>query len=325
LGTTDVHGHLLPWDYYAGDEEEGGLARVATLVDSIRQAEPNVLLLDSGDLLQGSPLDYFYGVVEPADIHPVIRAMNLLAYDAAVLGNHEFNYGLPALDRALEDAGFPFLAGNVFVTGTDSLRWPAWTVVERSGIRIAVLGLTTPGSAIWDDDNLTGKLEFRDIVGSAERFWPEIEAASDVQVAILHSGMGPGSSYDEAGTGVPEENAGRRLAETIPGLEVVFLGHSHRELDAERVNGVPLTQAGKWGEALAVAEMTLAQEAGGWRVVDVRTEALSTWASGPSRGLSRRFGPITSGSWRTSRTRSAGPRTSGRRPGPGSRTRPSSI
>ncbi|HET6342311.1 MAG TPA: metallophosphoesterase, partial [Gemmatimonadota bacterium] len=119
LGTTDVHGRLVPWDYYAGAEEDRGLARAATLVDSIRQAQPNVILVDSGDLLQGNPLDYFYGVVEPAEVHPVIRAMNLLGYDAAVLGNHEFNYGLDALEHALEDAGFPFLAGNVFVAGTD--------------------------------------------------------------------------------------------------------------------------------------------------------------------------------------------------------------
>ncbi|HET9581937.1 MAG TPA: 5'-nucleotidase C-terminal domain-containing protein [Gemmatimonadota bacterium] len=276
LGTTDVHGRLVPWDYYAGTEEDRGLARVATLVDSIRQAEPSVILLDSGDLLQGNPLDYFYGVVEPADIHPVIRAMNLLGYDAAVLGNHEFNYGLSALDRALEDAGFPFLGGNVFVAGTDSLRWPGWTVVERGGARVAILGLTTPGSAIWDRHHVEGKLEFRDLVASAERLWPQVQTASDVQVAILHSGMGPGSSYDEASTGVPEENAGRRLAEALPGLDVVFLGHSHLDIPADSVNGVLFTQAGKWAEALAVAEVTLVREDGVWRVAERRARTIPT-------------------------------------------------
>jgi 2',3'-cyclic-nucleotide 2'-phosphodiesterase/3'-nucleotidase/5'-nucleotidase len=291
LGTTDIHGQLLPWDYHKEEELEGGLARVATLVDSIRRAEPNVILLDSGDLLQGNPLDYYYGVVRPAEMHPVIRAMSRLGYDAAVLGNHEFNYGLPALDRALEEAEFPFLAGNVFVAGTDSLRWPAWTLVERSGVRIAILGLTTPGSAIWDDDNLTGKLDFRDIVASAESAWPQVEAASDLQVAILHSGIGPGSSYDEEGTGVPEENAGQRLAETLPGLDAVFLGHSHRQIDGERVNGVTLTQAGKWGEALAVAEITLVGEPGSWRVADLRTDALSTEDVPPEPGFVEEIRP----------------------------------
>ncbi len=276
LGTTDVHGRLVPWDYYAGEEEDRGLARVATLVDSVRQAEPNVILVDSGDLLQGNPLDYYYGVVEPADVHPVVRAMNLMGYDGAAVGNHEFNYGLPALERALDAANFPFLAGNVFVAGTDSLRWPAWTVVERSGVRVGILGLTTPGSAIWDRRHVEGRLEFRDLVSSAERVWPEVEAASDVQVAVIHSGMGPGSSYDEAATGVPEENAGRRLAEALPGLDVVFLGHSHRDVPADTVNGVVFTQAGQWAEALAVAEIEVAREERGWRVVDRRTRTLSS-------------------------------------------------
>ncbi|MFN2420751.1 MAG: metallophosphoesterase, partial [Gemmatimonadota bacterium] len=111
LGTTDVHGRLVPWDYFTGREVDYGLARVATLVDSIRAAEPHVLLLDSGDLLQGNPLTYYWGVVAPPDTHPVVHAMNLLRYDAAAIGNHEFNYGLDALGRAFEDAAFPLLAG----------------------------------------------------------------------------------------------------------------------------------------------------------------------------------------------------------------------
>lgn len=276
LGTTDVHGRLLPWDYYTGREADYGLARVATLVDSIRAAEPNALLLDSGDVLQGNPFTYYYGIVAPGDVHPVVRAMNLLRYDAAAVGNHEFNYGIEALSRALDGADFPFLAGNVFVAGTDSLAFPAWTLLERGGVRVAVLGFTTPGSVIWDRRNVQGRLEFRDIVESARRAWPQAEAASDVQIAIVHSGMGPTSSYDEAATGVPPENAGRALAEALPGLELVLLGHTHVEIPAERVNGVLLAQAGKWAEALAVARIALEREDGRWRVVDTRATVLPT-------------------------------------------------
>ncbi|HUP00086.1 MAG TPA: 5'-nucleotidase C-terminal domain-containing protein [Gemmatimonadota bacterium] len=276
LGTTDLHGRLFPYDYYTGETVPHGLAKVATLVDSIRGASPNVILLDSGDLLQGNPLDYYYGVVAPAEVHPVIRAMNLLAYDASTLGNHEFNYGLPALDRALAKAEFPFLAANVFVAGTDSLRWPPFTVVERGGARIGVLGLTTPGSAIWDRQNVEGELEFRDIVESARRVWPELETASDVQVVAIHSGMGPGSSYDEAATGVPEEDAGSRLAESLPGIDLILLGHSHEDVPADTVNGVLFTQAGKWGEALAVATLVLEPAEDGWRIVERSSRTIST-------------------------------------------------
>ncbi len=274
LGTTDVHGRLLPWDYYRAQEEDRGLARVATLIDSIRASDPNVILLDSGDLLEGNSLDTYYGVVAPADVHPVIRAMNLLNYDAAAIGNHEFNYGIPALERAVSKAEFPFLAGNVFVAGTDSLRWPATTILTRDGVRIGILGLTTPGSAIWDRAHVEGKLEFADLVASARRWWPELEARSDVQVAIVHSGLGPGSSYDAASTGVPEENAGRELAEALPGLDLVLLGHTHREIPADTVGGVLLVQAGRWGEALAVAHLELEHAADGWQVVDARSSLL---------------------------------------------------
>ncbi|CAN5211773.1 multifunctional 2',3'-cyclic-nucleotide 2'-phosphodiesterase/3'-nucleotidase/5'-nucleotidase [soil metagenome] len=290
LGTTDVHGRLYPYDYYTGETEARGLAHVATLIDSIRAAEPNVVLIDSGDLLQGNPLDYYYGVVSPADVHPVLRAMNLLEYAAAV-GNHEFNYGLPALDRALEDAAFPFLAANVFVAGTDSLRWPAFEVVEGGGVRVGILGLTTPGSAIWDRHHVEGRLDFRDIVESAERAWPALEAASDVQFVAIHSGMGPGSSYDEEATGVPEENAGRRLAEALPGIDVVFLGHSHRDVPADTVNGVLFTQAGRWGEALAIAHLELERvkgaerNDGGWQIVERSATTLPTGKVGPDARL----------------------------------------
>ncbi|MFN2421420.1 MAG: 5'-nucleotidase C-terminal domain-containing protein [Gemmatimonadota bacterium] len=276
--TTDVHGRLRGWDYYANSADTvRGLARAATVVDSLRALAPGrVVLVDAGDLLQGNPLTYYHGVVAPGETHPVIGAMNRLGYDAAALGNHEFNYGLDVLGRALEVAAFPFLAGNVFVAGTDSLAFPAWTLVERGGVRVAVLGFTTPGSAIWDRRHLGGRLEFRDIVASARQAWPEAAAASDVQIVIMHSGMGPGSSYDEVGTGVPPEEVGAALAEALPGLELVLLGHSHREIPSETVNGVLFAQAGRWAQALAVARIALEREENGWRLVDRDATVLST-------------------------------------------------
>lgn len=276
LGTTDVHGRLVPWDYYAGEATERGLAKVATLVDSIRAADPWVVLLDSGDLLQGNPLDYYYGIVAPADTHPVIRAMNRLDYDAAVLGNHEFNYGLEALDRALEDAAFPFLAANVRSVDAGPDPWPAWTVVERGGVRIGVLGLTTPGSAIWDRHNVEGRLEFEDGVEAARRVWPELEERSDVQVVITHTGMGPGSSYDEAATGVPEENFGHRLAEALPGLDLVLLGHSHTAVESETVNGVLFAQAGRWADRIAAARLVVEWTGDGWEPVERSARTIPT-------------------------------------------------
>jgi 2',3'-cyclic-nucleotide 2'-phosphodiesterase / 3'-nucleotidase / 5'-nucleotidase len=291
LGTTDVHGRIVPWNYYTATEEDLGLARVATLVDSIRAFHPETILVDSGDILQGNPFDYFYGVVEPAQVHPVIQAMNLMDYDAAAIGNHEFNYGIPALERAEAGASFPLLGANVVVAGTDSTAFPPFTVVERGGVRVGILGLTTPGSAIWDRANVEGRLEFRDIVAAARRWWPELEASSDVQVAIVHSGLGPGSSYDEATTGVPPENQGRALAEALPGLEAMLLGHSHRDVPFETVAGVLVTQAGRWGEALAVMSIELERTEEGWRVVDRSSTTLSTAGVAPDSTIMAEIQP----------------------------------
>jgi 2',3'-cyclic-nucleotide 2'-phosphodiesterase (5'-nucleotidase family) len=291
LGTTDVHGRIVPWNYYTAAEEDLGLARVATLVDSIRAADAEVVLVDSGDLLQGNPFDYFYGVVEPADTHPVIHAMNHLGYDAAVVGNHEFNYGIPALERAIAGASFPFLGANVTIAGSDSTAFPPFTVVERGGVQIGILGLTTPGSAIWDRANVEGRLEFGDIVAAARRWWPELEAQSDVQVAIVHSGLGPGSSYDEDATGVPPENQGRALAEALPGLEAMLLGHSHRNVPSDTVGGVLVAQAGRWAEALAAVSIELERVEDGWRVVDRSSTTLSTAGVPPQPTLMAEIRP----------------------------------
>ncbi|MGH7540704.1 MAG: metallophosphoesterase, partial [Gemmatimonadota bacterium] len=224
LGTTDVHGHLVPYEYATGEPAPHSLAQVATLVDSVRRADPAVLLFDSGDLLQGTPLDEYQARVGRGAVHPVVAAMNGLGYDASAIGNHEFNYGLPYLHAAIERARFPFLAANIYVEGTDSLAFRPYALLEAGGVRVGVIGFTTPGVAIWDRGHVEGRLRFEDIVASAHRWVPRMrEAGAEVVVALAHSGLGPGSSYG-ASEGVPEEDAVARLAEEGPSIDVIFAG-----------------------------------------------------------------------------------------------------
>src|SRR5690242_7837368 len=188
--TTDVHGRLRAWDYYANTPDSAhSLASAATVVDSVRAANPGrVILVDAGDLLQGNPLDYVAARLRPNEPHPVIAAMNAMAYDAAAIGNHEFNYGLATLDRAIGEARFPFLAANAF-TPDGKHAYRSSVMVERAGVRVAIVGATTPGSMLWDRDNLRGRLVIRDVV-------PEVRAAvgdarragADVVVVTVHSG-----------------------------------------------------------------------------------------------------------------------------------------
>lgn len=135
MGTTDLHGWLLPYDYYTGRATNYSLASLVPLIDSVRAANPGrTLLVESGDLLQGNPLDFVYSRLQPGEIHPLVRAMNAVGYDAAAIGNHEFNYGIAHLDAAVAQARFPWLSANVFRAGTaehayrasgsSSARWP---------------------------------------------------------------------------------------------------------------------------------------------------------------------------------------------------------
>lgn len=274
MGTTDIHGWLLPFDYYTGEETPNGLARLAPLIDSIRGAHPgSAVLVDSGDLLQGNPLDFVFSRLQEGEIHPVVRALNLLEYDAVAIGNHEFNYGVSHLERAAADAEFPLLSANTFRAGTDSLAFQPYAILEREvdgrPVQVGITAVTPPGVEIWDRDNVRGRLEFREVVASVRPVVAEMRRrGADVVVVASHGGL-EGSSYDTAATGVPAENAAAAMAREVPGIDVIFLGHTHRELADSTIGNTLILQAKNWAASLAVAELELVgTENGEWRVTD---------------------------------------------------------
>jgi 2',3'-cyclic-nucleotide 2'-phosphodiesterase (5'-nucleotidase family) len=270
--TTDVHGRLRGYDYYENAAEPGrGLTRVATIVDSLRAAHPGrVILVDAGDLLQGNPLTYVAARSPIGPTHPVIDAMNAMGYDAMAIGNHEFNYGLPVLERALAGARFAVLAANAY-TPDGRPAYRRWVMLERDGVRVGIVGATTPGSMIWDRDHLRGRLVIRDIVPEVRSAVAEARAAgADVVVAVLHSGLDEPSSYDTASTGLPGENVSARVAREVPGIDVIVYGHSHREMADTVIAGVLLMQPRNWATNAGVAELRLEPVAGRWRVASKR-------------------------------------------------------
>jgi 2',3'-cyclic-nucleotide 2'-phosphodiesterase (5'-nucleotidase family) len=274
--TTDVHGRLRGYDYYQNAAEPGrGLARVATIVDSLRGAHPGrVILVDAGDLLQGNPLTYVAARSPVGPTHPVIDAMNAARYDAIAIGNHEFNYGLPVLERALAGARFAALAANAY-TPDGRPAYRRWVMVDRDGVRVGIVGATTPGSMIWDRDHLRGRLVIRDIVPEVRSAVAEARAAgADVVVAVLHSGLDEPSSYDTASTGLPGENVSARVAREVPGIDVIVYGHSHREMADTVIAGVLLMQPRNWATNAAVAELRVEPVAGRWRVASKRGQLI---------------------------------------------------
>ena len=269
--TTDVHGRLTGWDYYAGRADSTrGLSRAATIVDSVRSANPGrVVLVDAGDLLQGNPLAFVAARVDtgsPSRPHPVIAAMNVMGYDASAIGNHEFNYGLANLGRAIEQARFPFLAANIY-HANGGRAYPAYAIVERAGVRVAIVGATTPGAMLWDRDNLRGRVVLRDIVPEVRKAVDEARAkGADVVVVAMHSGLTGASSYDTVTTAIPSENVGARVAHEVPGIDLIVLGHSHDELPDTVIGSTRVIQPKNWATSVAVAHLGLQRSAGKWRV-----------------------------------------------------------
>jgi len=276
--TTDTHGRLRAWDYYADRPDSAhSLASAATVVDSVRVANPGrVILVDAGDLLQGNPLDYVAARVQPDQPHAVIAAMNAMAYDAAAIGNHEFNYGLPTLERAVGEARFPFLAANAYTTDGKRAFRP-WVMVERAGVKVGVIGATTPGSMLWDRDNLRGRLTIRDIVPDVRSAVAEAkQAGADVVVVSVHSGLNEPSSYDTVSTGVASENVAARLAREVGGIDLIVYGHSHKQMADTTIGSTLLVQPKNWATSVGVAHLELVREGGRWHVASRHASLVPT-------------------------------------------------
>jgi 2',3'-cyclic-nucleotide 2'-phosphodiesterase/3'-nucleotidase len=277
LSTTDLHGHLAAWDDLRNRPANWGLVKVATVVRHVRATHPNVLLLDCGDLIEGSPLAYFYARRQPEGENPVIAAMNALQYDAVALGNHDFNFGLETLWRAHQQAHFAWLAANLeqdYASGPG--HFDAYTIKTIGGVRVGIIGFVTPAIPHWELPEHYRGYRFRPIVEAARAIVPEVRRQADLVVAILHSGLdrdpATGRTFPVL---YPEENVAWEVAEQVPGIDVLFFGHTHRELGEKFVNGVLLAQARYWGQSVAEADVELEQAADGrWHVTRKRSHLL---------------------------------------------------
>lgn len=295
MGTTDLHGHVFDWDYFKNTEYDDaahndiGLAKVSTLVTAVRDriaADPDALpplLLDAGDTIQGTPLAYYFAKIEPitgGHLHPVAAAMNLIGYDAAALGNHEFNYGLDILRRFERQVEFPLLGANAMDWTTGLPAFPPYVLKRVGRVTVGILGLTNPGIAIWDKAIVDNQLSFGGIVELARTWVPRVrKAGADVVIVAAHSGMDLSSSYGDA---LPApENASVLMAETVPGIDAVLVGHAHLEIPERLVTNqvtgaeVVLSEPLKFGMRLSLIELDLAELDGRWKVVGRRAEVLN--------------------------------------------------
>lgn len=292
LETTDLHGNIMPYDYYK-DTDEGvdyGLAKTATLIHEAREEVDNSMLFDAGDMIQGTPLANYVAKVEPlqkGDVHPLIEAMNTLAYDVGITGNHEFNYGLDFLDIVMDGADFPIVNANVYKDDDSGDNYfKPYEIIEKeivddqgekSTVKVGVLGFTPPQIMVYDKEHLTGEVITEDIPDTAKKFVPQIkEEGADVVIALAHSGL----DINEEGN-KKAGNAVYDLAK-VDGIDAVLFGHAHEDFpgaskfddqkginnETGHIHGVPSVMAGHWGNNLGVLDLELLEDSNGKWVVD---------------------------------------------------------
>ncbi|MEV7243554.1 MULTISPECIES: 5'-nucleotidase C-terminal domain-containing protein [unclassified Streptomyces] len=292
MGTTDLHGHVFNWDYFKNAEyadkagNAQGLARISTLVEGIREEKGrcNTLLLDAGDTIQGTPLTYYYAKVDPitakgGPVHPMAQAMNAIGYDAAALGNHEFNYGIETLRKFEDQLDFPLLGANAVDAKTLKPAFPPYFMKKfhvpgAPPVKVAVLGLTNPGIAIWDKAYVQGKLAFPGLEEQAAKWVPKLRAmGADVVVVSAHSGTSGNSSYGDQLPYV--EDAAANVARQVPGIDAILVGHAHLEIPELKVvneqsgRTVVLSEPLCYAERLSVFDIELVFGKGRWEVESV--------------------------------------------------------
>lgn len=267
LATTDLHANALDWDHHRDEPRPGmGLSALAPLIDAARKDVPT-LLVDNGDFLQGSPLGDWAAETQ-ANPHPMIAAMNALAYDAATLGNHEFSHGLPLLDAALEQARFPVVSANIALQGCS--RIPSGMILHRNvpdaagtprHLAIGVTGIAPPQTASWEARSTDRRLTAHDPLPAAQAAIADLRRqGADLVLLLAHTGIG------EATYTAGMENAGHPLA-ALSGADVVILGHTHQTYpEGAATLPCPAVMPGCFGSHLGLIDLWLDHSATGWTV-----------------------------------------------------------
>lgn len=290
LSTTDLHTNLVNYDYYQDKESQTvGLAKTAVLIEKAKEENPNVVVVDNGDIIQGTPLGTYKAIVDPIEVgeqHPMYQALKSLGYDAGTFGNHEFNYGLEYLGKVIDTAGLPLLNANVLDANTNQPYFKTHEIIKKTftdtngksvQLNVGITGIVPPQILNWDKALLSGKIVVNDAVESLTALVPTMRAeGADIVLVLSHSGIGD-DVYEKG-----EENVGYQIA-SIPGVDAVVTGHSHAEFPSGNgtgfyekyagvdgvngtINGTPVTMAGKYGDHLGLIDLNLTYKDGKWQV-----------------------------------------------------------
>ncbi len=245
LGTSDIHGRYVPWDYdLDGANTSGSLTQIYTIVKQVRAENPNTILVDIGDMIQGNSAELF----NDYPMSSAATAMNAMGYELWTMGNHEFDFGLDVLKKITDQYHGGLLAGNVYKESGDRY-FPAHNIIEKAGIKIGFIGMTTPMTAEFKkgSDKIAG-IVFKDPVSETQKAIDEIEDQVDVMVGIMHMGV-------DNENGVPNTSV-TDIANANPELAAIFAGHMHKLVKSQEINGVLVTEPDKYGTHISRIDLT---------------------------------------------------------------------
>ena len=266
--TSDIHGNFFPVDFIRQCPSEGSLARVSAFVKEQRNVYADrLLLLDNGDILQGQPSAYYYNFIDTASVHLTAAVMNYMKYDAGNMGNHDIETGRAVFDRWIKDCDFPMLGANIVDAVSGKPHCKPYIVMERDGVKVAVLGMITPAIPVWLSENLWQGLRFDDMEQTARKWVKIIQEKEhpDVLIGVFHAGQ----RAVEMG-GKYRDNASLEVATRVPGFDLVLMGHDHSRACKKVVNvagdTVLVMNPANNGRVVSNAEVTLTLNNG--KVVD---------------------------------------------------------
>lgn len=254
IATSDIHGYIMPTSY-RGNKEAIGMASAASLINQLRQ-ERSSLLIDNGDLIQGSPLAYYYHRFHSKQPSPIIESANRLQYDAAVFGNHEFNYGLTILEKTVEESNFPWLAANIYKE--DGTLWQQpYVIKQMEGINVGIVGVTTHFVTRWEAPERIEGLHFADAYESAAKWLAHMREHHQVDVAVLcyHGGFAHDLGSGELIEAVSGENQGYAMCKELD-FDIFITGHQHRQL-CTKAFGKSIVQPGSKGAFVAAVTLNV--------------------------------------------------------------------
>ena len=251
LGTSDVHGRIVPWSYGADIEDKSGsYAQIATYVKDVRKNNKNVVLVEVGDAIQDNQIDVFAKDKKYYKDHPIPKVLNEMNYDIFVLGNHEFNFGMKALDEILKDIKAKKLTANFYHKKNDKRYIDATTIIEKDSVKLGIIGLSTPMSAKFEED--TGNLKDMKFTSPTEEARTQVEKLKakgvDAIIAVTHMGIDNENNIPDTGM--------RDVINAVDGIDVVIAGHMHKDVPSETIKNTLITEPHRYGTVVSEVDLT---------------------------------------------------------------------